>query len=65
MDEYKPAPDSQFRLRPCKCGSEDVAYQSFQGVFGTVHWVKCQNCGLQTSLCSCRHDAQVLWNREV
>lgn len=64
MDELKPSPDSQFRLRPCKCGSEDVVYQSFQGMNGTCHRVKCNICGLRTFWRRCRHDVQVLWNRE-
>lgn len=65
MDEYKPAPDSQFRLRPCKCGSEDVVYQSFQGMAGTAHRVKCRSCGIRTFWRLCRHDVQVVWNQEV
>ena len=65
MDEYKPSPDSQFRLRPCKCGSEDVVYQSYDGMTGHVHRVRCNNCYRRTLWKRCRHDAQVEWNRHM
>ena len=48
MDEYKPSLDSQFRLRPCKCGSEDVVYQSYQGPEDTIYRVKCRSFGFRT-----------------
>lgn len=65
MDELKPSPDSQFRLRPCKCGSEDVVYQSYQGPEGTIYRVKCRSCGIRTFWRLCRHDVQVEWNRHM
>lgn len=61
----RPAPDSQFRLLPCDCGSEDVVYQSSSGMSGTTYRVKCLNCGRRTFWQLCRHDAQMIWNREV
>lgn len=61
----RPAPDSQFRLLPCECGSEDVVYQSFQGMSGTDYRVKCLNCGRRTFWRLCRHDAQVAWNESA
>lgn len=59
----RPAPDGQFRLKPCDCGSEDVVYQSFQGMSGTDYRVKCLNCGRRTFWRQCMHDAQMIWNR--
>lgn len=65
MDEMKPSPDSQFRLRPCKCGSEDVVYESYQGPDSTIYRVKCRSCGIRTFWRLCRHDVQVEWNRHM
>ena len=65
MDELKPSPDSQFRLRPCKCGSENVVYQSYEGPAGMIYRVKCRSCGIRTFWRLCRHDAQVEWNRHM
>lgn len=62
---YRPAPDSQFRLLPCDCGSEDVVYQSCPSIHGDEYRVKCLNCGRKTSWYPCRHDAQCAWNEEV
>lgn len=55
-----PAPDSQYRLRQCSCGSDTVAY--VQGEDG--HWrVKCLDCGRETEGFAVRHDAQGMWNQ--
>lgn len=37
----RPEPDSQFRLRPCTCGSEDVVCQSHGTI--TVGGQNCEN----------------------
>lgn len=29
-----PAPDCQYRLVPCKCGSDNVAYEHYNGTGG-------------------------------
>lgn len=62
---YRPAQDSQFRLLPCDCGSEEVYYQSCSGMSGTACRVKCLNCGRRTPWHDCRHDAQVVWNESA
>lgn len=62
---YRPAQDSQFRLLPCDCGSDDVVYQSSSGMSGTSYRVKCLTCGRRSQWMPCRHDAQVIWNRAV
>lgn len=66
MDEMKPSPDSQFRLRPCKCGSDNVAFAQYRKD-GHEPWrVRCFDCGFTVDKESaCRHDVQVLWNTEV
>ena len=62
---YRPAQDSQFRLLPCDCGSDDVVYQSSSGMSGTSYRVKCLNCGRRTPWHCFRHDAKVEWNAIV
>ena len=56
----KPATDSHFRLIPCDCGSDNVAYvQQNDG-----RWrVRCFECGhTTTSHSTARHDVQMEWN---
>lgn len=62
----KPEPDSQYRLRPCKCGSDNVAFAQYRKD-GYEPWrVRCFDCGFTVDKESaCRHDVQVLWNQEV
>jgi hypothetical protein len=60
----KPDPDSQYRLRPCSCGSNEVVYAQYAGQAGALLWrVVCTDCGatvdLQTDV---QHDAQLAWN---
>lgn len=57
-----PAPDSQFRLLPCRCKSDNVAY-----VLGTDgKWrVRCFDCGSLGPGAKIRHDAQLLWNKKT
>ena len=55
-------PDSQWRLRPCKCKSDNVAY--VHDVHG--QWqVRCFDCGHSGAAAKVRHEAQVKWNKEV
>lgn len=56
----KPEPDSHFRLVPCRCGSDNVAY--VLGVDGQWHG-QCFDCGLAGTGDLDRHEAQVKWNR--
>ena len=53
-------PDSQWRLRPCKCKSDNVAY--VLGADGMWR-VRCFDCGNTGAKAAVRHDAQLLWNR--
>lgn len=58
----KPEPDSQFRLVPCRCGSDNVAYvQDVQELWRT----ECFDCGNKTEGKAARHDAQLIWNQMV
>ena len=61
-----PEPDSQFRLLPCKCKSDNVAYEHYNGRGGAAWRVKCYDCGFTVDKGNrVRHDAQVVWNEEV
>lgn len=53
------APDSQYRLRPCRCGSHNVAY--ILGVDGLWRG-RCFDCGHNGAGSEVRHDAQIKWN---
>lgn len=56
----KPAQDSHYRLVPCQCGSDNVAY--VLGVDG--RWrVQCFDCGHTGAGDLTRHGAQVKWNK--
>ena len=58
----KPAPDSHFRLVPCKCGSDNVAY--VLGADGQWH-AQCFDCDNIGPSALTRHGAQVMWNKEA
>ena len=61
-----PEPDSQFRLVPCKCGSDNVAYEHYKGRGGAAWRVKCYCCGFTVDKGNrVRHDAQRNWNEAV
>lgn len=61
-----PEPDSQFRLIPCKCGSDNVAYEHYNGRGGAAWRVKCYCCGFTVDKGNrVRHDAQRNWNEAV
>ena len=57
-----PAPDSQYRLVPCKCGNDQPVY-----VMGNDgKWrVLCLDCNNETQGFGIQHDAQANWNKEV
>lgn len=57
----KPAPDSHYRLLPCQCGSDNVAY--VLGVDDRWHG-QCFDCGRVGPESAVRHEAQGAWNRE-
>lgn len=57
-----PAPDSQYRLVPCKCGNDQPIYV----VGNDGKWrVLCLDCKNETEGFGIQHDAQVNWNKEV
>lgn len=62
-----PAPDSQYRLVPCKkCGSDNLAYEHYNGKGGAKWRVKCFDCGYTVDKgYRVRHDAQLAWNEAV
>ena len=61
-----PEPDSQFRLIPCKCSSDNVAYEHYNGRGGAAWRVKCYACGFTVDKGNrVRHDAQRNWNEAV
>ena len=61
-----PDPDSQFRLIPCKCSSDNVAYEHYNGRGGAAWRVKCYACGFTVDKGNrVRHDAQRNWNEAV
>ena len=62
----KPEPDSHYRLRPCKCKSDNVAYEQYNGKGGAKWRVKCYDCGFSVDKGNrVQHDAQNNWNQEV
>ena len=61
-----PDPDSQFRLIPCKCSSDNVVYEHYNGRGGAAWRVKCYGCGCVVDKGNMvRHDAQRNWNEAV
>jgi hypothetical protein len=64
VEMAEPAPDSQYRLVNCECGSADVVYLHCKDAFGQLVWrVKCMDCMAETRSCyTIRHDAQIAWN---
>lgn len=60
----KPDPMSQYRLKPCSCGSEDVVYLHCRDLYGNVFWkVRCMDCGTETgAMYAVQHGAQLGWN---
>lgn len=56
----KPDPDSQYRLRPCACGSSDVYYICYG--YYAFYTAVCNTCGKQTTLNRTKHHAQIEWN---
>lgn len=61
-DTEIPDRDGQFRLRACKCGSEDTAYLKLR-LEGSTPWAaRCMACGAMGRALPVRHDAQLDWN---
>ena len=61
-----PDPYSHFRLLPCKCKSDNVAYEHYNGRGGAKWRVRCFDCGYTVDKGNAvRHDAQIAWNKAV
>ena len=60
----KPEPDSHFRLVPCRCGSDNIAYVKFVTPMGDSYRVSCFDCGctMTPSGIVSKHTAQMHWN---
>lgn len=59
-------PDIRFRLLPCKCKSDSVAYEHYNGSGGTARRVRCYDCGFTMDKDNkVRHDAQLNLSEEV
>ena len=65
LEIIKPEADSQFRLIPCECTSDNVAYVKIQHPNGDRWRVQCFDCGkiVETEQPAPRHDVQLIWNR--
>ena len=59
VEIIKAEPDSHYRLKPCKCGSDNVAYML--GVDGLWRG-HCFDCGHNGKGAKIRHEAQEMWN---
>lgn len=59
VQTIKPEKDSQYRLKDCPCGSDNVAY--LLGVDGNWRG-HCFDCGRAGEGAQVRHVAQRLWN---
>ena len=62
----RPAPDSHYRLRNCRCQSDNVSYVQYEGD-GAERWrVLCFDCGNTVDKgCTVKHEAQVAWNEKM
>lgn len=60
----KPAPDSQYRLCPCECGSQEVIYAQYIDAAGAPMWrVVCTDCGATVDIhTDVKHQVQLAWN---
>lgn len=58
-----PEPDSHYRLVPCKCSSDNVAYVQYVSGEEEKWRVCCFDCGQTVDIGTpVRHDAQTAWN---
>lgn len=59
----KPEPDSQYRLRSCRCKSDNVAYVKYEDQDGEKWRASCFDCGRTVDKGqTVQHDAQMAWN---
>lgn len=64
IEIVKPDPDSHYRLLPCGCGSDNVAYVAYDAAPGTLWGVQCFDCGhvFRSQEGMTRHGIQLEWN---
>ena len=62
MEIITPTTDSHYRLVPCKCGSDNVAYTLGADGRWRAHCFECGHTGPGDMV---RHGAQVKWNKEA
>lgn len=67
LEIIKPEPDSQYRLVPCDCKGDNVAYVKVYNPEGERWRVQCFDCGKIVDLGQPgpRHDVQLIWNRRT
>lgn len=64
IDSDKPDPDSQWRLRRCRCGDPHPVYIRLDRGNEKPWAVRCMACGHMGEGKQIRHEAQICWNRE-
>lgn len=65
IDVKIPVPDSQYCLRPCRCGCTGVGYLRIRSDSRDLWEVRCFGCGKTGELFPVRHDAQIYWNSNM
>ena len=62
----KPAPDSQYRLIPCRCKSDNVAYVKYKKGCEELWRAQCFDCNRNVDVgTSVRHQVQLVWNDKM
>lgn len=62
----KPEPDSQYRLRDCACGSDNVAFVNYKVGCEELWRVQCFDClRCEAPATGVRHQVQVAWNNRM
>ena len=65
IEIMKPEQDSQYRLLPCTCKSDNVAYVHYNSEGGDAWRVTCFDCGHTVDKGNrIRHEVQLNWNKE-
>lgn len=61
-----PVPDSQYRLIPCRCKSDNAAYVKYKKGCEELWRVQCFDCGLTVDVgTTVRHTVQIAWNERM
>lgn len=62
----RPEPDSQYRLVPCLCTSDNVAYVKYKMGCEELWRVQCFDCLRTVDVgTGVRHQVQVIWNDKM